>query len=100
VVVRGGTGAALAAAQSSAWRGVPLIALHGAAEGRAPAVNQAVIAEMAAWQTSEAGGTPFPVRLDLLVHQRLAESAATSAARMFGMTPGRPGCHVAPGLSA
>ena len=29
------------------------------------------IAALTAWQTSEAGGTPYPARLDLLVHRCL-----------------------------
>lgn len=99
VVVRGGTAAALAAAQAAAWRGLPVIALPGAggvAEHPSHAVNRAMIAEVAAWQTSEAGGVAYPARLDLLVHQSLA---ATSA-RVVGMTAGRAGCGRTTGLSA
>ena len=73
VVVRGGTEAALAAVRSALRLEVPV--LHLAVEEHEDAeraATQAAVAELVAWQTSPAGGMPYPSEIDLLVHRLLA----------------------------
>ena len=71
IVVRGGTEAALAATRSALRLCVPV--LHLPADSATPghAATQAAVAELAAWQTSPAGGVPYPTEIDLLVHRLL-----------------------------
>ncbi|MDL5155037.1 hypothetical protein [Actinomycetospora termitidis] len=76
VVVRGGTEAALAAARSAVNAGIPLLHLSAEPDDARSAVTAAVVAELAAWQTSPAGGLPYPSELDLVVHRRLTPAAA------------------------
>lgn len=94
IVVRGGTSAALAAAQVAAWRGVPVIALAASPGSRTEAANQAAVAELATWQGS-AGGTPFPTRLELAVHRR-----TDALAGVIGGPTGVPAPRAASELSA
>jgi hypothetical protein len=74
VVVRGGSPAALAATQVAVWHGVPVLALDAPALTRVEAANRAAVLGLTAWQTSEAGGMPYPARLDLLVHRCLDDA--------------------------
>jgi hypothetical protein len=71
VVVRGGSEAALAAARSAVEVGVPVLHLPVPASDARSAATGAVVAELAAWQTSPEGGVPYPTEIDLLVHRRL-----------------------------
>jgi hypothetical protein len=77
VVVRGGTESALAATRSALRLGVPVLHLpvdeHESADH---AATQAAIAELVAWQTSPAGGVPYPGEIDLLVHRLLVPPPA------------------------
>lgn len=98
VVVRGGTSTALAGAQIAVWRRLPLIALDAPPGSRTDAANQSMIAQLAAWQSTEMGGTVFPAWLDLVVHQRVATSSPADS--VVGITPGHAGPSIAPGLSA
>ncbi|MEJ2869722.1 hypothetical protein WCD74_18270 [Actinomycetospora sp. OC33-EN08] len=75
VVVRGGSEAALAAVRSALGVGVPVLHLAVEADDPRSAATGAAVAELAAWQTSPAGGLPYPSELDLLVHRRLAPVA-------------------------
>jgi hypothetical protein len=72
VVVRGGSEAALAAARSAVRLGVPVLHLPVEPETAEHAATQAAVAELVAWQTSPAGGMPYPTEMDLLVHRLLA----------------------------
>ena len=71
VVVRGGTEAALAATRSALRLRVPVIHLPASPGTAERAATQAAVAELAAWQTSPAGGVPYPTEIDLLVHRLL-----------------------------
>lgn len=72
VVVRGGTEAALAAARSALRLQVPVLHLPAEPDTAERAATQAALAELVAWQTSPAGGMPYPTEIDLLVHRLLA----------------------------
>jgi hypothetical protein len=72
VVVRGGTEAALAAARSALRLGVPVLHLPVEPDSAERSATQAAVAELVAWQTSPAGGMPYPTEIDLLVHRLLA----------------------------
>lgn len=77
VVVRGGTPAALAAAQCAVWRGIPVVHLPVPAAAGFAAANQAAVAELVAWQTSPAGGAvPRPADLALPVYRALVPPEA------------------------
>jgi hypothetical protein len=71
VVVRGGTEAALAATRSALRLRVPVLHLPAPPDTAERAATQAAVAELAAWQTSPAGGMPYPTEIDLLVHRLL-----------------------------
>ncbi|MCD2186285.1 hypothetical protein [Actinomycetospora soli] len=71
VVVRGGSEAALAAARCAVGIGVPLLHLPVPPTDARTAATAAMVAELAAWQTSPDGGQPYPTEIDLLVHRRL-----------------------------
>ncbi|HEY2225210.1 hypothetical protein [Actinomycetospora sp.] len=71
VVVRGGTEAALAAARSALRLCVPVLHLSVEPDSAEHAATQAALAELVAWQTSPAGGMPYPTEIDLLVHRLL-----------------------------
>lgn len=71
VVVRGGSAAAVAAVHAAVWAGVPVLALDAPVRTAVEGANRAAIAGLAAWQTSEAGATAYPARLDLVVHRHL-----------------------------
>ncbi|MCD2192955.1 hypothetical protein LQ327_06075 [Actinomycetospora endophytica] len=72
VVVRGGTEAALAATRSAVRLGLPVLHLTVEPDTAETAATQAAVAELAAWQTSPAGGMPYPTEIDLLVHRLLS----------------------------
>jgi hypothetical protein len=71
VVVRGGSEAALAATRSALRLRVPVLHLTATPDAGEHAATQAAVAELAAWQTSPAGGVPYPTEIDLLVHRLL-----------------------------
>lgn len=84
VVVRGGSTAALAAAQAAAWRGVPVLAVDDPTSAGADpvqAANRAAIGGLTAWQASDAG-VAHPARLDLLVQGCLDAARGRRVVRM------------------
>lgn len=97
VVVRGGSIAALVAAQVAAWRGVPILHVPEAGPAGVAGANQAAVAELAAWQTSPEGGLPYPAELDLLVHRRLEPARHDT---LVGLPGGRGGPSRPAGVSA